>query len=383
MFINKQNKINQDQYLNMLQAVGSLSRLFSESKAPYLYYRVAENIFCKSFGAKNLSRSDISVDASFNSMGIGLKTFLKAGQRKMEKIAEFNNDSAQFRGLSAEKQISEISRLRNERIAVTKKIYSLDDMIYHCVIRSEGKMVVIETPMQFVDIDSIKIKNSTDKSLAFQDKFNEYIFNISKSTLFKAFISDEALLEFPVKIIEDPFLALERFFASSAEEIKKLVFEPIDKAKDHVFLPLYSTRGDRYNKEVPEKSGLNQWNAGGRERSLGEVYIPIPAWIHANFPGFFPSREAQFSLALPDNRILTAKVCQENSKALMTNPNEALGEWILRDVLEMKEGELLTYKKLEDIGLDSVVVYKNADGNYKIDFAKIDSYDDFEEEYNA
>jgi hypothetical protein len=74
------------------------------------------------------------------------------------------------------------------------------------------------------------------------------------------------------------------------------------------------------------------------------------------------------------------KVCQEGNKALMSNPNEALGQWILRDVLSLKEGELLTYKKLEDIGLDAVVVYKIDDENYEIDFAKIGSYDSFEEE---
>ncbi|WP_323807506.1 hypothetical protein [Moraxella catarrhalis] len=28
--------------------------------------------------------------------------------------------------------------------------------------------------------------------------------------------------------------------------------------------------------------------------------------------------------------MLNAKVCQENSKALMTNPNSALADWLLR-----------------------------------------------------
>jgi len=33
-----------------------------------------------------------------------------------------------------------------------------------------------------------------------------------------------------------------------------------------------------------DKSGLNQWNARGRDRNPNEVYIPIPAEIHKNFP---------------------------------------------------------------------------------------------------
>ncbi len=46
--------------------------------------------------------------------------------------------------------------------------------------------------------------------------------------------------------------------------------------------------------KVFEKSGLNQWNAGGRTRNKSEVYIPIPNAIHNNFPNFFPSRNQSF-----------------------------------------------------------------------------------------
>lgn len=84
-----------------------------------------------------------------------------------------------------------------------------------------------------------------------------------------------------------------------------------------------------------------------------------------------------FHLLLPNGNKMDAKVCQENSKALMSNPNTALGKWILRDVLDLKEGELLTYEKLARIGLDSVVIYKSEDGKYDIDFARTGSYEEF------
>lgn len=74
---------------------------------------------------------------------------------------------------------------------------------------------------------------------------------------------------------------------------------------------------------------------------------------------------------------MSAKVCQENSKALMSNPNSALGQWLLRDILNLKDWELLTYGKLEEIGLDSVVIYKTDQGKYDIDFTKIGSYEEF------
>jgi hypothetical protein len=381
MFINSQEQKKKDYYEKMLKTMGSLSKLFSESDTPYLYYRVAENLFCKSFGAENLSRKDTSFDAALDGVGFGLKTFLKGGKGiKMEKVAEFNAASLSLKNLVPEDQVREIARLRNERITAAMKIYGLREMMYHCVVRSKNSMSVIEVPMRLIDVDSIEIKKVDGKSLSFSDRFDEYTFNFSKSTLFKQFVFEGVLMDFPVEIIEDPFQILEDVLNPSVEDISHLISEKDENESDHVFLPLYSTRSDRDDKEVPEKSGLNQWNAAGRPRSLEEVYIPIPAWIHQKFPDFFPPRDHQFNLHLPDKKMLVAKVCQEGSKALMTNPNVALGQWILRDVLDLKEGELLTYEKLEELGLDAVVIHKDGPEDYRIDFSEIGSYDSFEDE---
>ena len=65
---------------------------------------------------------------------------------------------------------------------------------------------------------------------------------------------------------------------------------------------------------------------------------------YKRFPRFFPPRDTPFDLILPDGKILNAKVCQDNSKALMTNPNLALGDWLLRNVLNLKEGSYLHTK---------------------------------------
>lgn len=109
----------------------------------------------------------------------------------------------------------------------------------------------------------------------------------------------------------------------------------------------------------------------------GEVYIPIPAEIRKLKIGFFPERDKIFNLEIPSGIKLKAKICQDNGKALMTNPNIALANWLLKDVLQLKERELLTYKKLEIIGIDSVKVEKIDDENFKIYFSKIGSYENF------
>jgi len=347
--------------------------LFSESQEPYIQYRIAENLFCKSFNADNLSRTDCSADAAKNKVGIGIKTFLEGNGATMQKIAEFNSEHNLFRNLDDKGKVIKIAGLRNERINATKRIFGLEKMMYHCVTRKKGGILVYESGMDLVNLSKIRnIKSGKNaNAISFSDGSNEYSFNVTKSTLYKRFNLSDALLDFPVKILENPFDALENVFRKVEREV---VFAPI-KALTHVFLPLYSSK--KGIKEVPARSGLNQWNALGRPRNPDEVYIPIPALIHSEYPGFFPPRDTSFTLLLPNGAEMSAKVCQDGSKALMSNPNSALGQWLLRDILDLKERDLLTYGKLEEIGLDSVVIYKIGEGKYDIDFTKVGSYEEF------
>lgn len=64
-------------------------------------------------------------------------------------------------------------------------------------------------------------------------------------------------------------------------------------------------------------------------------------------------------------------------KGLMSNPNKTLGEWILREILKIKENVLVTYEMLEEIGIDSIEVRKLDNENYEVDFKKLNSYYNF------
>lgn len=363
-----------ESYKRMLKSAGALSRLSSDSSTPYIGYRIAENAFCLAFDADNLSRSDCSADAAKDNIGYGIKTFLNGTGRTLQKVAEFNKDAELFSKKQPVEIVEIVAHLRNERLRATKRIYKLDELIYHCIVREEGKIKVYETPMDEIDIKSIKaIDAGTKNTISFKDSKNEYSINLSKSTLYKRFITENVDIEVDVDILDNPFDVINGLLGSQEEG---LIFTEIINDKDYIFLPLFSDKGGRH---VPERSGLNQWNAKGRPRKANEVYIPIPAFIHKKFPGFFPGHDEPFQLILPDKRILSAKLCQENSKALMTNPNDALGEWLLRDVMALEERELLSYEKLQELGLDSVVVYKESDGTYSIDFTEIGSFDEFVE----
>ena len=359
-------------YFHYIKSVSSLSKLFSESEIPFLHYRLAENLFCKAFNAENLSRTDTAYDAKIDNIGIGIKTFVCPSNSKTEKIAEFDRKNSELKNLNVDKFVIKLSELRNERINFSNRIYKIEKSYYHCIARKKSALVIFNTNYDLVNIDKINIISKDNASVKFKDNINEYSYNYAKSTLFKKFIIPQNHKIIDIQIIDNPLDLILKIF----EEYNK--FE-ITETKDFVILPLYSyDKNKNENKKyVPEKSGLNQWNAGGRVRKYGEVYIPIPAEIRKLKIGFFPERDKIFNLEIPSGIKLKAKICQDNGKALMTNPNIALANWLLKDVLQLKERELLTYKKLEIIGIDSVKIEKIDNENYKIYFSKIGSYENF------
>lgn len=367
---------NNGDYLKLLSSVSKLSGLFSESSIPFINYRVAENIFCRSFDAGNLSRSDTAFDANYNSIGVGLKTFTCNSNSSTEKVAEFNSLSRVLSEFKGEDLAIKLGEFRNDRINLANRLYNIESSIYHIVARKEKELLLFETDYDLIDINNINSVKDNKASLQFEDGKNFYSFNYSKSTLFRKFIIPQDAYHLPIDIIEDPYTLLLDIFNGKTEfrnATNKLV-----KGENFVVLPLYGFK----NKEkfIFEKSGLNQWNAGGRERDLGEVYIPIPAELHRKYPGFFPPRDEIFNLQIPSGDIFTSKVCQENSKALMTNPNRALSDWLLRKVLQLKEGELATIEKLDKLGFDSVIIIKDGIGNFKIDIMKTNSFNEFIQE---
>lgn len=366
---------NEKKYLELLSGVASLSKLFSDTSTPYINYRIAENIFCNAFNAVNLSRSDIAYDAKIKNLGIGIKTFINHSKVKLEKIAEFNSLSSEIRKYKGEALILKLAEYRNERIDFANRTYEISKGIYHCITRTIKKVVIYNTSYDNIKIDKLKLIKESKSGISFKDNLNEYTFNYSKSTLFKKFILPDETIDINVKILDDPFKIILDLLNLKNVSANKTIGEA---GKNFVILPLYSLGLSKpENKVVGEKSGLNQWNAGGRRRDIGEVYIPVPSLIHKNFPDFFPKRDVVFTLITPTKENLKASICQDNSKALMTDPNKALADWLLRKLLKLKEGELLTYSKLKEVGTDCVIIKKLNPYTYEIDFGPLDGFDDF------
>ena len=363
MLIDKLPEDKVNKYIERIQVACSLSKLFSESDKPYIAYRLTENLFCECLGAENVSRADCSIDAKVGNIGVGIKTFVETSSKKAspQKIAEFNKNSKILSGLSDEDLMKEVARLRNDRLDFTRRAYGVSALIYHCITRDAGSVRITEMAMDDIDVDKLRRISSSEKNVIhFTDGTHNYLYSKSKSTLYTEFDLSKNIIDFGVSILDDPL----ELFDEIAERIPEMQKAVIRK---YVLLPLFSLKkgGVRY---VPEKSGLNQWNASGRPRNHDEVYVPVPKNIHREHPGFFPPRDVPFRLRLPDGSELSAKICQADDKALMSNPNSALGKWILRKVLKLRPGKLLTYEMLEDLGIDHVSVTKIHENEYSIDF---------------
>lgn len=379
------------EYFKLLELMASLSNLFSDNAIPFLHYRITENLFCKYYNAENLSRSDTAYDAKSENFGIGIKTFTLTNNTSTEKVAEFNAISSKLKKYKGIDLAYQIAKARNERMSLGQRLYNISDGCYHIIGRVQKGLTIFNSSYPLIDLDKIHSVKDTGHSLQFEDNNDFYSFNYSKSTLFKRFDVQSDKVEIPISIISDPYEVLQKLFYTTNLDTNdyegkyqdifniQTRINKIEKTRNslifgvnYVILPLFAKRSDV--KYVPEKSGLNQWNAGGRARQANEAYIPIPSKINTNFPTFFPSRDISFTLHLPNDSTISAKPCQDNRKALMSNPNSELGKWLLRDVLQLKEGELVTIDLLNQMGFDSVIVYKDSDQDYRIDVCRTVSY---------
>jgi hypothetical protein len=399
-------------YEHYLKALGSLSGLFSDSDRPLINYRTAEKLFNLVSGASDVGRQDGSFDSKLvlkndSAIGVGVKTFTTktAEHSSIEKIAEFSKPAfvkvlAKLKGKSLARAVSEFRNNRVTSDALQLGI-DLENSYYHCVVRIPGAVVLHEEAYELIDIEKLyptdrrgkkvpKWGNSFDGHLYFGDGKHLYTFHRGKNVLNKRFELNKGFTSGPIKIgilanaidrIADVFGG---FGASGLSgEAGGIKLPAKEKGDLQVVLPLY-TPGKMI---VQAKSGLNGWNAGGRDRKFGEAYIPIPAIVHKIEPGFFPPKDKKFVLSLPNGDRISAKVCQQGSKALMSDPNTAMFFWLY----ELIDGDLgkaqkrasskkpYTYDDLVKIGKDAVAISKSGVNgvDYKLELVSIGSFEAF------
>lgn len=398
------SRVNIEKYGNLVSYVSKLSALFSDSQNAAVDSRFVEKLFCKLTQSRDIARKDVSFDAVFgHDSGVGIKTFIAGvgSQTKSEKIAEFAKDATAgvFQGLTNEERAHKVTQLRNMRMKSDSAELglSLENSFYHCLVRKPELAFVHEEPYSLIEVDSIFPTSSQGKPVDafattgighvyFSDGMNQYTYNVSKNVLMKKFDLSRGYNSVPMHTPID-FDIWEMLLGPEISNEPFLSDKPASAVPDRfVVLPLFSTQSVE-NKQVAGKSGINQWNAGGRDRKFGEAYIPVPALVHKLDPDFFPGRDVSFTLLLPNGQQVLAKLCQDGSKALMSSPNDVLCNWLFSSIdgsIEVAERRLIThnaytYQDLRMIGKDCVKVIRtpNAVTEYRLELAPIGSFEEF------
>ena len=129
-------------------------------------------------------------------------------------------------------------------------------------------------------------------------------------------------------------------------------------------------------------------------RPTKEMYIKIPnsKIFHVNNPDFFgenigklneksklqlPKNERTFRLEfLASGDSITAYINQQSGKAIQSyGDQQVLGSWILEEVFQLQPREILTGKRLEELGINAIRLYKFKDSSRGIglEFTWIDT----------
>lgn len=419
-----------EEYIKFLQVYGALSNLFRQKHGdliPYLDSKFQETVFARVFKGENVdignTPHDILSVFGDDRIGIGLKTWMnsKPSFQKVMQLKRYKNEIILLNGKGQEEELAyKISSIKNDRMERDHERLGLnkEKNIYHYITRDEGKFNILECTYPLVDLNNLRDFKKTDTSFLWSDGQKSYKYTFGDSQIWQQFDSEKKdtflLNQFNVDIIDDPFEFLIKSYFEFLNDFSKNDTDDIVE----VFLPLYSYR----KKEVEEKSGLNAWNAApktrgsDRLRPLNEIYIPIPREFHTKYPDFFVNDifsfersqnnfvgehknkpQVRFHLQLPNGKRIPALVTQSNMKGLQSGSQteidpetnrkygqSALGQWLLVDVLGLKERQLVTLEWLRKVGTDSVRLWHKK-GDYSlinIDFAPIGSFERFINEEN-
>ena len=401
-------------YIKYLQAYGELTGLFQQkenSNIPYLDSKFQETIYGKVFHSQNAdignTPHDIVSMVGSERVGIGLKTWMNS-RPSYQKVMQLKAYKADIDNVSTDAydMVYIISQIKNERLRQDYERLGLrsDKNIYHYVTRDSGKFTIYETSYPEVDVRKIHNIVPGQKSIEWSDGLKEYKYTFGDSQIWMHFSPNRTdtvkLAEFPVSIADDPFTLLLQIHESFVAGVVGDVGETTDVVV--AYLPLYSYRSG----EVEKKSGLNAWNGSskvkgsGRPRPLGEVYVPVPMEFHRHAPDFFcpnifdnirNKKPVEFDIVLPNGLEMPGRLTGDNLKNFQSGSNDPtkrkpdgsrwgqsdLGNWLLVDVLGLRDRELVTRDWLIKRGVDSIKLWHKV-GDYSriyLDFAEIGSFD--------
>lgn len=410
-------------YITFLKVYGALTNLFRQKKGeliPYLDSKFQETVYARAFNCENVDIGNTPHDVlsifGETRIGIGLKTWMSSRPsfQKVMQLKRYQNEIRRSQEEGLESLAFKISSIKNEKMRIDYNRLGLkeENNIYHYITRDKGKFLINECDYPLIDTNNLSNLELTKTALSWFDGKKEYKFTFGDSQIWQKFDSSNkdnfVVSEFGVDIINDPFDFLLKSYLNLIDETDDKIEEDIIEA----YLPLYSYR----TKEVEDKSGLNAWRAAPKNkntnapRPLNEIYIPIPKEFHHKFPDFFSKNiikiiedrikyknekekrpEVRFQLILPNGDTIPALITGDNLKNFQSGSlterdkngrlfgQNALGQWLLIDVLGLNERTKVTREWLFKKGTDSLKIWRKTNDylTFYIDFAPIGSFEAF------
>jgi len=412
----------QAKYIRYLKAYGSLTKLFNQkgtSSIPHLDSKFQETVYAKSFDSKVIDKGNTPHDikSTFGSepFAIGIKTWIssKPSFQKVMQLKAFQEKIVELRD-DPESLVQFICEKRNDKLRQDYEIHGIQEgnSIYHYVTRDANSLSLHECPYMPSNTDKLRVvkKSLKSSSIQWKDGRKKYKFTFGDCQIWQHFdpegLDTKMLEQFAVRILEDPFPIL-------LSDLSKMNLGTPDDERpiEEAYLPLYSYR----TKKVEQKSGLNAWNAAPKAkgsnvpRPLNEIYIAVPIAFHESHPDFFvrdisvaiekkkragrdsPEREIPFRIHLPNGKSFPGRLTQDGFKAFQSGSRterdengklygqDALGQWLLVDVLNLRERQPVTRKWLWEKGTDAIRLWRYADDyqSFHLELAPFGAFERF------
>ncbi len=188
--------------------------------------------------------------------------------------------------------------------------------------------------------------------------------------------------------IEEREKRIEKLYEKYSGIVPEEIFEGILNTTKHFLLGFSGKKEEKTEKEVLREAIVSMLKSADNDdfkseiyklifRPVDELYIPIPNSrnFHKDYTDFFgkdfgkldskgklvlPETERRFNLVFePSGEKVKGHITQDNGKGLASAEKQSiLGEWILKKVFQLKDYEPLTRKRLDEVGINAVRLYK-------------------------
>lgn len=402
------NKFNHDLYLDLAKKVACLRNKRIESSQENLRgFKLGKNdkvdcIYHVLMPSKKNNKPQIHVgEISYNKIDIENINIIGCTSAKTPTNFDFNDGIHTYRFTSADSQL--LMKFNNKKIIVENWDVVYADNAYEIFSDIANKIYGICEKNK--DIESIKTESYSWSIL--NNKNEVELFSGFNSFFGVGLKKGIAERKTRLKIMYRKYRTMENFLP---------LIKLFRLLCDYSFSEKRNTEKERMRKKYLREeiirraedlqiAGLKNDIFSYMYRPVNEMYIPIPnsKKFHEKHPDFFgkdivafktdgktgkkdyvyPKEKRRFNMIFePSGDSLECFITQDDGKGIQSYSKQSkMGEWILRKIFQLDEYEPLTRKRLEEIGINGIRLYKKSKNeDIHLEFIWID-FDDLPDDY--